>query len=99
MAIKLHRCSNTWVKLSGHPCWRVQKALDDRGIEYEVVKGPLSRGRRDAVQAGTGQSSYPAIEFEDGTWYRAESKEMAQTIRDGRLDEQRGRSETIAADG
>ena len=99
MAIKLHRCSNTWVKLSGHPCWRVQKALDDRGIEYEVVKGPLSRGRRVAVQAGTGQSSYPAIEFEDGTWYRAESKEMAQTIRDGRLDEQRGRSETIAADG
>ena len=31
MAITLHRCSNEWVKLSGHPCWRVQKALDEAG--------------------------------------------------------------------
>jgi hypothetical protein len=22
------------------PCWRVQKALDDQGIAYEVVPGP-----------------------------------------------------------
>ena len=28
---------------------------------------------------------YPAIEFEDGTWYREESKDMAKTIRDGHL--------------
>ena len=41
MAVKLHRCSNEWVKLSAHPCWRVQKALDEQGIAYEVVKGPL----------------------------------------------------------
>ena len=40
MAIKLHRCSNTWVKISAHPCWKVQKALDEQGIQYEV-KGPL----------------------------------------------------------
>jgi hypothetical protein len=40
MTVKLHRCPNTWVKLSGHPCWRVQKALDDQGISYEVVRGP-----------------------------------------------------------
>ena len=31
MAVKLHRCSNEWVKLSGHPCWKVQKALDEQG--------------------------------------------------------------------
>ncbi len=98
MAIKLHRCSNTWVKIKGHPCWRVQKALDDQGIAYEVVKGPLGRGKRDAVQGGTGQSSYPAIEFEDGTWYRDESKEMERTIREGRLDAKRAAGTPAAAE-
>jgi len=85
MAIKLHRCSNEWVKLSGHPCWRVQKALDDMGVAYTVATGPLRRGKRDELATHTGQRSYPAIEFEDGTWYRAESKDMEQRIRDGRL--------------
>ena len=36
--IKLHRCSAMWVKIGGHPCWRVQKALDESGTEYEVVQ-------------------------------------------------------------
>ena len=44
MAVKLHRCSNLWVKLDGHPCWRVQKALDEQGVDYEVVKGPWLAG-------------------------------------------------------
>ena len=30
---------------------------------------------------------YPAIQFEDGSWYREESADMAQTIRAGRLFE------------
>jgi hypothetical protein len=98
MAVKLHRCSNTWVKLGGHPCWRVQKALDEQGVAYEVVKGPLSRGKRDAVQAGTGQSSYPAIQFEDGSWYREESREMERTIREGRLDAKRASGAPAAAE-
>jgi hypothetical protein len=86
----LYRCRNEWVKLAGHPCWRVQKALDDQGIAYEIVAGPWpGRRRRTALIAGTGQSSYPAIEFEDGTWYREESTEMERTIREGRLDEKR----------
>jgi hypothetical protein len=38
MAVKLHRCPNIWVKLPGHPCWKVQKALDDQGVDYEIVK-------------------------------------------------------------
>jgi hypothetical protein len=89
MAVKLHRCPSMFAKLSGHPCWRVQKALDDQGIDYEVVKGPWpGRKKRTAVIEGTGGSSYPAIEFEDGSWYREESKDMAQTIRDGKLREQ-----------
>ena len=33
MAVKLHRCPNIWVKLPGHPCWKVQKALDDQGVD------------------------------------------------------------------
>ena len=85
VAVKLHRCPNMWVKLSGHPCWKVQKALDDEGIAYEVVKGPQRRGKRDDLEALSGQRIYPVIEFEDGGVYRAESKEMAATIRAGEL--------------
>ena len=89
MAVKLHRCPNVWVKVQGHPCWKVQSALDEQGIEYEIVKGPLRRAKRDGVEEMTGQHLYPVIEFEDGTIYREESKQMAETIRAGRLDEKR----------
>jgi hypothetical protein len=89
--IKLHRCKNVWVKVQGHPCWKVQKALDEQGIPYEIVRGPVRRGKRDALGQLSGQHMYPVIEFEDGSIYRAESKEMAETIRAGKLDEQRGR--------
>jgi glutaredoxin len=90
MAIKLYRCPNIWVKLQGHPCWKVQSALDEQGIEYEVVKGPLRKGKRDEIEQLSGQRAYPVIEFEDGSVYREESKDMATTIRAGRLDEKRG---------
>jgi hypothetical protein len=30
MGVKLHRCRFQFVKLAGHPCWRVEKALIDR---------------------------------------------------------------------
>ena len=89
MAVKLHRCGNVWVKLQGHPCWRVQSALDAAGVEYEVVKGPLRRGQRDELERLSGQRQYPVIEFEDGSVYREQSKEMAATIKTGRLDERR----------
>jgi glutathione S-transferase len=89
MAIKLHRCSNAWVKIGGHPCWKVQKALDEAGVAYEVELGPVRRGKRDALEALSGQRIYPVIEFEDGTIYREESKAMAATIREGKLDSKR----------
>ena len=89
MAVKLHRCSLMWFKLGVHPCWNVQKALDESGVDYEVVKGPLSRGKRDDVERLTGQRQYPVIEFEDGTAYREESKDMAARIAAGKLDEKR----------
>jgi hypothetical protein len=87
MAVKLYRCSAQWVKIKGHPCWRVEKALLDTGVEYERVPGPHSRSKRDVIVQATGQKNYPAIQFEDGSWYREESKEMEKTIREGRLME------------
>ncbi len=86
MAVKLHRCSTIW-KVG--PCWRVQKALDEQGIDYEVVKGPVRPGKRADLQRLSGQKLYPVIEFENGSIYREESKDMAATIRAGRLDEKR----------
>jgi glutathione S-transferase len=87
VAIKLHRCGNEWLKLSAHPCWRVQKALDEQGIDYELVKGPLRRGKRDQLERLSGQRVYPVIEFEDGSAYREESNDMAARIAAGRLFE------------
>jgi glutaredoxin len=91
MAVKLHRCSGMWAKFEGHPCWRVQKALDDSGVEYELVnEGSSFRGSsRAGTIEKTGQKKFPWIEFDDGSVYRAESKDMAETIRAGKLDEQR----------
>jgi len=85
MAVKLHRCSAMWAKVNAHPCWKVQKALDEQGIEYEVVKGPLRPGKREELESISGQRRYPTIEFEDGSAYRAESKDMAERIRAGKL--------------
>lgn len=76
-----------WAKVDAHPCWRVQKALDEQGIEYEVVKGPLLPGRRTELESLSGQRKYPTIELEDGRSYRAESKDMAAQIRAGKLFE------------
>jgi glutaredoxin len=90
MAIKLHRCSAMWAKIDAHPCWKVQKALDEQGIEYEVVKGPLRPSKRDDLERLSGQRKYPMIEFEDGRVYREESKDMAATIRAGKLSEAPG---------
>jgi hypothetical protein len=90
MAVKLHRCSNQWVKIKAHPCWRVEKALMDMGVDYERVPGPVGKSKRETVFDGTGQRLYPDIQFEDGSWYREQSKDMERTIREGRLEEKRG---------
>jgi glutaredoxin len=88
MAVKLHRCGNIWVKIEGHPCWRVQKALDETGTPYEVVKHKFLGDRADMVQL-SGQKKFPVIQFEDGSVYREESKDMAATIRAGNLEQKR----------
>ena len=86
MPVKLHRCPLLWVK-GPHPCWVVQKALDESSIEYEVVPGPLRRGKRTDYVALTGQALYPAIELEDGRVVREPSRALAARIRAGRLRE------------
>ncbi|MCA1694650.1 MAG: glutathione S-transferase domain-containing protein [Actinobacteria bacterium] len=89
--VKLHRCPMTFVHNDMDSCWKVQKALEEQGVDYEVVKQPtLPRSRRKHVLAVTGQELLPVIEFEGGTAYRAESKDMAETIRAGKLFEHAG---------
>jgi glutaredoxin len=86
--VRLHRCPLTFLHTDLDSCWKVQKALDEQGIDYEVVKAQLPpRSRRKEVQAISGQTMLPVIQFEDGSAYRAESDEMAAEIRAGRLFE------------
>jgi glutaredoxin len=84
MAVKLHRCTITWIR-GPHPCWRVQKALDETGTPYELVLHPPRRGKREALEAKSGQRKLPVIELEDGTTLREESKDLAARIRAGKL--------------
>jgi hypothetical protein len=86
MTVKLHRCSNHWVKVAGHPCWKVEKALIDEGIPFELVLGPVRRSKRDELEALSGQRLYPVIVREDGSVYREQSKDMEKRIRDGGLN-------------
>jgi glutathione S-transferase len=93
VALKLHRCSFGWLQFD--ICSRVQNALDDMGIEYEVVSHPISRRKRQGIIELSGQKYYPVIEFEDGSIYREDSKVMAAAIRAGKLDEKRRAAGTM----
>jgi hypothetical protein len=93
VAVKLYRCSGQWVKVGGHLCCRVEKALIAAGIDYERIPGPAlpwQRKQREALIELTGQDRYSAIQFEDGSVYREESSEMAATIRAGKLFDRAG---------
>jgi glutathione S-transferase len=84
MAVKLHRCTGTWIK-GPHPCWRAQKALDEAGVDYELVLHPaFPRGRRKELRERTGQRKLPVVEFEDGSFLR-ESKVIAERAHAGTL--------------
>ena len=83
--VKLHRCKVHWLKTGGHACWRVESALQDMGIDYEIVDASYRRSRRPEIERLTGQQRLPVVEFEDGTAYRDESKDMAARIRAGKL--------------
>lgn len=87
MSVKLHTCGAMWLKASMHPCHNVRQAMDDRGVDYELVKEPTyPRGRRSNVIENTGQNMLPAIETADGTWIREESKVLIERINAGEFD-------------
>jgi glutathione S-transferase len=83
--VKLHRCSWTFLHTEIDACWKVQKALDEQGVEYEVVKHGFGKGKRPSVEDLSGQSKLPVLELQDGEIYREESKEMAARIRAGHI--------------
>ena len=83
MPVKLHTCPHTWVKIKGHPCHKVRQALDDAGVEYELVK----HRSRDEIEELSGQRKRPVLELEDGTVIREDSDEMVARIEEGRLTE------------
>jgi glutathione S-transferase len=86
MAVKLHHCSLTWARVPGHPCANVRSALDDAHIDYEIVKHPLfPRSKRTQLVELTGQDRLPAIQFDDGSILREESKAMVERIKAGKL--------------
>jgi glutathione S-transferase len=85
MAVKLHRCSATWAKIGGHPCWKAQKALDEAGIDYELVLHSGLRFRRPEVAEMTGgPRALPIIEFEDGS-ILCESAVIVDRVQNGTL--------------
>ena len=85
MAVKFHRCSAMWVKINGHPCWKTQKALDEAGVDYELVLHSGLRFRRPEVAEMTGGAkALPIIEFDDGSLL-AGSNEITCRARAGTL--------------
>jgi hypothetical protein len=98
MPIKLHTCGVTFLHIDAHPCWKVQKSLDEAGIEYEQVKHPTyPRGRRKDVEKLSGQLLLPIIEFDDGHVLREETDALVARIKDGKLAESDAPAETGAA--
>lgn len=51
------------------------------------MAGPRPTGE---IERLSGQPKYPIIQFEDGSVYREESKDMAATITAGKLFEKQG---------
>jgi glutaredoxin len=85
--IKLHRCSYTFLHVDADPCWRLQKALDARAVDYEIVKhgyGKSEKSRADVVKM-TGQKQLPVLELADGTIFREETSEMIAKLNAGDL--------------
>jgi glutathione S-transferase len=81
--VKLHRCSYTFLHTNLDACWKVERALKEQGVDYEVVKHGFGKGKRPQVVALSGQKLLPVLELADGTAYRAESDEMAAKVRAG----------------
>jgi len=84
--VTLHRCSWTFLHTDRDACWKVQRPLDDQGIEYDVVKHGFGKGQRPEIQELSGQRLLPVIQRADGSVFREESDAMAARIRGGELE-------------
>ena len=85
--VKLHRCSYTFLHVNADACWRMQKALDEQGVDYEVVKhgyGKSEKSRSEVVEL-SGQKLVPVLELADGTVYREETDDMVAKLKSGEL--------------
>jgi glutathione S-transferase len=83
--VKLHRCSYTFLHTDLDACWKVERALKEQGIEYEVVKHGFLKGKRPEIVALSGQKLLPVLELSDGSALRAESDDMAAKVRAGEV--------------
>ena len=84
---KLHRCSYTFLHTEMDACWKVEKALKEEGIPYEVVKhgyGKSEKSRAEVIEL-SGQKLLPVLELPSGEVYRTDSGEMAARVRSGAL--------------
>jgi len=71
-----------------HPCGKVQKAMRDKGIEYDKVIGghgnplPFLRksSQRQVVIDATGQEALPSMKLPDGT-VLSHSKEILEWVK------------------
>ena len=84
MAIKLHRCSGTFIK-GPHPCWKAQKALDDAGIPYELVIHSALRFRPARGRAADRAAQAAATSSSRTARSCAESAEIAARAKAGTL--------------
>ena len=87
MAVKLHRCPRLWAKVLATSVLARPEGARRHGRRVRDRQGAVAAAQHAAriVIDGTGQSAVPAIELEDGTWYREQSAEMERAIRAGRL--------------
>jgi glutathione S-transferase len=85
--VKLHRCSYTFLHVNADACWRLQKALDEHGVDYEVVKEGYGKTEksRGAVIALSGQKLLPVLELADGTVFREDTDQMVAKLKAGEL--------------
>ena len=85
--VKLHRCSYTFLHVKADACWRMQQALDEQGVDYEIVKhgyGKSEKSRSDVVEL-SGQKLVPVLELADGSVYREETDDMIAKLKSGDL--------------
>jgi len=85
--VKLHRCSYTFLHVDADACWRMEKALKEQGVAYEVVKhgwGKSEKSRSEVVEM-SGQKYVPVLELGDGTVFREETDDMIAKLESGDL--------------